>query len=104
MVIVPAQPVANQEIRILLDGQECVISLRQKSQGLFFDLLVGDSPLVSSVICRDVAALVCREYLGFQGNLVFLDMSGSEDPNSTGLGTRWILLYLTASEYELFPK
>jgi hypothetical protein len=104
MIIVPTQPVPNQELRISLNGQECLISLRQKTQGLFFDLSVGGEQVVTSVIGRDIAPLVCREYAGFSGNFIFLDMTGDDDPNSRELGSRWLLIYLNSEEYELFSK
>ncbi len=40
----------------------------------------------------------CNSYDGFQGNLYIVDTQGTEDPIYTGLGSRWVLVYLTASE------
>lgn len=101
MQTVPLQQTPAQSIKSVLGGQNCRISLSQKPQGLFFDLEVDSVPIVSSVIARDAVALVCREYEGFKGNLLFIDTHGSADPLSSGLGSRWQLVYLTADEYAL---
>jgi hypothetical protein len=43
--------------------------------------------------------LVCRDYLGFQGNIVFIDTQGTKNPEYSGLGTRYELIYMAPGEY-----
>lgn len=95
---IPLQPVASQITRIVLGGQNCQFSLYQKSEGLLFDLISNDVTIVSAVLALDACPLVCRQYLGFIGNLLFIDTQGSTDPNYTGLGGRYALVYLTEAE------
>lgn len=101
MLTIPIQPTPAQSVKVILGGQNCVITLTQKPQGLFFDLNSNGVDVVTSVIARDAVQLVCREYVGFIGNLLFVDTRGNQDPTSTGLGNRFVLLYLTADEYAL---
>ena len=37
-------------------------------------------------------------YLGFVGDLMFSDTQGTSDPSSPGLGTRYLLMYIEASD------
>lgn len=68
---------------------------------MFVDINVNGVDVVTGVIARDVVPLVCREYAGFSGNLVFIDTQGNGDPVYDGLGSRYSLVYLTAEEYAL---
>ena len=43
----------------------------------------------------------CNAYDGFQGNLFFIDIQGSDDPDYTGFNSRWYLIYLTPDELAL---
>ena len=98
MQTIPLQAVPSQTTSVVLGGKNCAIALYQKDQGLFFDLSADSQPIVAGVLALDANKLVCREYLGFPGNILFLDTQGNEDPYYTGLGTRFVLVYLTAEE------
>jgi hypothetical protein len=39
-------------------------------------------------------------WLGFSGDLMFSDTQGSSDPSSPGLGTRYLLFYLTSDDLQ----
>jgi hypothetical protein len=101
MQTVPLQPVPSQLTKVVLGGQNCQIALSQKSQGLFFDLKTNDVDTVVGVIARDAVPLLSREYTGFEGNLLFIDTQGNNDPKSDELGSRYELVYLTADENDL---
>lgn len=49
---------------------------------------------MAGVLCRNRVYLVREAYLGFRGDLAFVDTAGNDDPQYAGLGTRWPLLYL----------
>lgn len=100
MQTIPLLSVPNQKLRVRLDGQTCFIHVYQKSQGLFLDLSMDDTPIVTGVLCRDLAFLLLANYLGFKGNLVFIDVAGASDPYYTGLADRYILFYYTQSEID----
>jgi hypothetical protein len=46
------------------------------------------------VLCRDLVYLVREAYLGFTGDLTFIDAEGADDPQYSGLGSRWQLVYI----------
>ena len=101
MQTVPLQPVPSQSTKVVLGGQNCQILVYQKPQGVFVDINADGVDIVVGVIARDAVPLVCREYAGFIGNLLFIDTRGSSDPSYNGLGSRFNLVYLTAEEYAL---
>lgn len=98
---IPLQPVPSQSTKVVLGGQNCQLLVYQKPQGLFVDINADGVDVVVGVIARDAVPLVCREYTGFVGNLLFIDTQGSADPSYDGLGSRFSLVYLTADEYAL---
>ena len=101
MQTVPLQPVPSQSTKVVLGGQNCQILIYQKPQGCFVDINADGVDIVVGIIGRDAVPLVCREYAGFSGNLLFIDSQGSADPSYDGLGSRFDLVYLTAEEYAL---
>ena len=93
---IPLQAVANQSLNPSLGDQAVQLNVYQKNTGLFMDVLVNNIPVVVGVICENLNRIVRDAYINFIGDLVFLDTQGSQDPSYKGLGTRWILIYLTA--------
>jgi hypothetical protein len=98
VIIVPLQPVPNQTTQIVLANQNCQINVYQTPAGLFMDLLVNDALIIGGVICQNLNRIVRSLYLGFSGDFVFADSQGADDPNYSGLGSRFQLVYLTAAE------
>jgi hypothetical protein len=98
---IPLQPVPSQATKVVLGGQNCQLSIYQKPQGVFVDINADGVDIVVGVIARDAVPLVCREYTGFIGNLLFIDTQGSSDPTYSGMGSRFSLVYLTAEENAL---
>ena len=96
------QPVASQQTRVVLDGQSCAISVYVKNQCMFLDLAVNGTQIASAVQCKNLVSLVPTAYLGFAGWLVFFDTQGKSNPIYTGLGSRWILLYLDSADLEAY--
>lgn len=101
---IPLQSIPSQIIRVVLDGQNVQIFLYQKEQGLFADVAVDDTTIVSSALALDITPIVCRDYAGFIGNLMFTDTQGNNDPDYSGLADRYALLYLTGEEYAVLQS
>jgi hypothetical protein len=101
MQTVPLRPVPAQTEKIILGGQNCQINVYQKPEGIFVDVTADDKTIESCAIARDITPLVSRNYAGFFGNLMFIDTQGNEHPHYSGLGTRFVLLYLSEQEYAL---
>jgi hypothetical protein len=100
-------------MQIVLGGQQCQISVYLKggyaysdtpgftspNTNLYFDLMSNGVPITTTAIClNDVRLLKNRQYLSFVGDFMFVDTEGTSDPNVTGLGTRFLLLYLTPTD------
>lgn len=98
MLTIPIQATPAQSLSTVLGGQNCQVNIYQKSTGMFLDLSVSNSPIISATICLDRVRMVRETYLGFVGDLVFVDTQGTSDPVYTGLGARFVLLYLEASD------
>lgn len=102
MQIVPLQPVPSQAVNVNLDGQVSTIAVYQTDRGLFLDLYVANILIIGGVICENLNRIVRDLYLGFSGDLAFIDNQGSTDPVYTGLGpttsARYSLAYLSADE------
>lgn len=94
MQIVPIQAIPYQTVAVQLAGQPCILNIYQKTYGLFLDLYVNGSLVVGGVICENLNRIVRNVYLGFVGDFVFGDTQGTSDPIYTGLGTRYLLVYL----------
>jgi hypothetical protein len=125
MLTVPLQSTPSQSLNINLDGQNAQINVYQlgvsPETSLYFDLLLNGAPIVNTRICRGYGGfpeetaggvevtqppymLTEQQYLGFSGDFLFIDTQASptqnaQDPVYTGLGTRWQLLYLEASDF-----
>ncbi len=98
MQIIPVQAVKSQTLQVILAGQKCSINLYQKYTGLYLDLYVNFQPVICGVICQNLNPIVRSVYLGFTGDLAFIDSQGADDPDYAGLGTRYYLAYLEASD------
>ena len=90
---VPLQTNPSQIVRTVLGGQNVQLFVYQKEQGLFVDVAVGETNIVSAALALNETPIVCRNYAGFVGNLVFIDTQGSDDPYWTGLADRYALIY-----------
>lgn len=98
MQIIPVTAVAAQTFNVILADQNCTINLYSKRGVMFCDLLVDSVVVMSSVVCHDRVRLVRYEYLGFTGDLVFVDTQGTSDPDYAELGSRYIFCYMEASD------
>lgn len=98
---IPIQPVPSQSLKAVLGGQNCKIAIYQKTQGVFVDIVANGVEIAAGMLAHDAVPLVCRGYAGFSGNLMFIDTQGASDPDYTGMGSRYSLVYLTAAENAL---
>lgn len=98
MQTIKLKPEPSLALDVDLGGQPVHLDIRQKSTGMFLDLTVADRRLLAGVICQDRNRLVRSTYLGFIGDLAFVDTQGSSDPTYTGLGSRFLLMWLEPSD------
>ena len=112
MLIVPVQAVPSQTLTVTLAGQPTQLNIYTMSGGagpavsLFMDVYVSGSPIITSVICQNANRIIRDLYLGYIGDFAWFDtqpqmihgVSTPADPYYTGLGSRWILAYLTPTD------
>jgi hypothetical protein len=101
MQIVPVKPIPNQSFPVTLNGQSCTINLYWKglvNPFLYMDLYVNNILIIGGVMCLNANVIVRNTYLGFIGDLAFYDTQGATNPNYTGLGEQYILVYLAPGD------
>lgn len=96
--IIPLQSTPNQTLAVPLAGQSCDLNIYQKAPGLFIDVFLNGETVILGVICQNANRIIRDLYLGFAGDFAFFDTQGSDDPVYTGLGGRFQLVYIEASE------
>lgn len=99
-VQIPLAAVPSQTLGIVLGGQNCALAVFQRNDTIFLSLVSGGTTVLTTKACRtDVRLLLSTPYLGFVGDLVFVDTQNrGEQPTFEGLGTRWVLLYLSPTD------
>lgn len=90
---VPVQNIPAQSFGIVLDDQDCRITIYTRGEDLYLDLEKNNEEIYKGVICRSFVNLTPYVYRGFSGSLYFLDTVGEQDPVYTGLGNRFVLIY-----------
>lgn len=103
MIVVPLQSVPAQTVSVTLANQVCDIHVYQQTTGLYLDLAVANAPVIGGVIAHDRNRIVRSAYLGFTGDLAFVDTQGSDDPDHTGLADRFLLIYFSPEELTTSP-
>jgi len=98
MQVVPIQSVPNQQVQAQLGGQAVSLNIYQTAYALFMDVTSNDVLIIQGVICENLNRIVRDLYLGFSGDFVFTDLQGSNDPDYTGIGTRYVLLWLAPTD------
>lgn len=93
LVQVPISAVPAQMFKITLAAQTLQIALRQRATGLYADIWCAGTRVLSGVLCQDRTWLARNVATGLPGDLAFMDTQGTQNPQSTGLGTRYVLLW-----------
>ena len=100
MLVVPVQPLPNQTVQVQLSNQAVQLNIYQTAYQLAMDVLLAGQQVRMGQPCQDLNLIVREAYLGFIGDFAWLDTQGAEDPVYGGLGTRFVLLYLDATDIE----
>jgi hypothetical protein len=100
--IIPLQAVPSQQLLTNLAGQTVQLNVYQLRYGLFMDVIVAGVLEIGGVICENQNRIIRNQYLnvqaGFDGDFMFNDTQGTSDPDYTGLGTRYQLIYLSDAD------
>lgn len=111
MQLVPLTAVPSQLVQAVLNGQSVSLSIYQLGMApatdLYCDLTSNGTPIVNCRKCRAFSGspteaapflLLDAGYWGFQGDFLFIDSEGDEDPQYSGLGSRWQLIYYSPAD------
>jgi len=112
MMLIPLSPVASQTLQFVAAGQNCQMSVYTKDgydyndatlstpkEYIAIDFAYNGIQVTNTQNCLNrKRLLINRQYLGFVGDFMFVDTQGTDDPQYTGLGSRWVLVYLEASD------
>lgn len=98
MIFIPLQPIPNQSLTVTLNGQSTLLAVYQKGSFIYVDITTNGIAVRQCRMAHDRALLVRYAYLGFLGDLAFIDMQGKTDPFYTGLGSRYQLVYLSPAD------
>ena len=105
MIRVPLLALPDQRIQMILGGQDVTLRAYTRDGHLYTDLDVSDAAVWRGFISRNCVPCKLYTHLPFSGQLVFVDMQGTQDPEWQSLGGRWLLVYLTDAEVSaLFPE
>jgi hypothetical protein len=100
--LIPLIATASQNLKTTLDQQTVNLSIYQLRYGLYIDVTINNVLEIGAVVCQNLNRIIRSTYLnanvGFSGDFVFNDLQGTTDPVYTGLGTRYQLIYLSASD------
>lgn len=96
--IIPLKSVPNQTMATPVGTQNCELNIYQKSNGLYMDVFLDGAAIIRGVICQNENRIIRDLYLGFAGDFAFFDTEGASDPDFTGLGVRYILIYIEAAD------
>lgn len=98
MITVPLKATPSQVVNANLGGQDVTIRVYQKMFGVYADVLLSGALVIGGILCQNLKPLVVNTYFGFIGDLVFYDNQGTTDPFYSGLGSRFILVYVVPSD------
>lgn len=94
---IPLSALASQTLNVTLDGQLIRLDIYQRSTGLYMNIWLNDAQVVAGALCLNQVFIARYAYLGLPGDFVFIDTQGSDDPSYDGLGSRYILAYVSNS-------
>ena len=90
---IPLSAIPYQEFYIILNNQNCYITLRQLGDFIYCSLRVDEHRIFDNVICNINAPINVYPSPYFSGILQFYDEKGTDKPHYSELGTRWKLKY-----------
>lgn len=103
MLIVPLSPIPSQTLKIVLDDQDCEISVLTRGPNLYLDLTVDGVIIQQGALLLNYVSAIQIPSRSFKGTLAMFDTQGNEAPRWDGLGSRWLLFYWSEGE-EYAPR
>lgn len=92
-VTIPINALPNQRVSVPLSGHQFNLDIVQRSTGLYMDITMDGNLLIAGVLCQDRSWIIRYQIYQAPGDFAFADQTGTDDPDYTGLGSRFILVY-----------
>lgn len=102
VISLSAEP--SQNLQVILEDQDVELSILQRGGHVYADVTLNGSVIVEGALCIDRVPILQPNTTDFSGNLVFVDLWGTSDPQWQEYGSRFILLYYTAEEAEAWAS
>ena len=100
MQTIDLQQIPNQTLNIVLNEQNCEITIKEKNKSTFLSLKIDDTVIFDGIVAHNLLSVLPFDYMAFNGSLMFVDTLGSEDPDYTLYNDRFLLIFLTDEEYD----
>ncbi len=95
IIEIPARPIPAYSFQTILNGQACSLRLVWRNDTLYCDLMVDNAYIWQGRIVHDRTPIKNFRVTPFVGNFVFVDYEGTNDPQYSGLGSRYRMFYIT---------
>ena len=98
MRVIPLAPIPAQSLNVVLDGQDCALSVYWRQVRLYLDLDVDGQAVIRGGICQNGANVLQSHSRFFRGSLHFFDAEGQRPPHFKGFGERFFLVFVADGE------
>lgn len=115
MQTIPLEPIPNQQLNVVLFGQNVTLAVYSRAGFCYMDIGIGGEWTAKGMLIVTGESIL-REDVPLTGRLVLVDVrsrltmqydpsSGlSSDPVWTGLNDRYVLYYMTEDEYQQYAE
>ncbi|QCE32927.1 hypothetical protein FAI41_04585 [Acetobacteraceae bacterium] len=91
--LIPISALSDQKFTLEIQNQKLQLHLRQRKYGLYCDLWINDVLRLAGRLCLDRTFLLQDSTRPLQGDFIFIDTQGQEDPDYSALGERFKLYF-----------
>lgn len=98
VISLSAEP--SQRLQVVLEEQDVELSILQRGGHVYADVTVNGIVIRQGALCVDRVPILQPGTTDFVGNLIFVDLWGTSDPQWQEYGSRFVLLYYTEEEAE----
>ena len=93
-IVIPISAIPAQRFQCVLNGQNCTISIKRRTEYCYFSLTVNGTPIAENTICLCGNNLIPNA-TQFVGSIFFIDMNGHfSTPKYDEFGKRYRLVYV----------
>lgn len=91
---IPLSKDPNQTFITELNGKICEFEIVSRYGYTFMNLTVDGNVQFNGIICQNRTNLLQYKHYTLQGELMFIDTQGNNDPEADGFGERYFLIYV----------